>query len=135
MHRQRQALCASRPHRSRLDRACRIAGIGRALRRRGERVTGRGLGALQGRGSSAARPAAAAVTPAPTPAVQPAAAVAPVTEQPSSNSAPSNGASGWGWGGTTLAQKLKQAEIQKLLPTPVPVPEILVEEVNSIALL
>ena len=110
-------------------------GRGQGAGGRGERVSGRGLGASQGRGSSAARPAAAAIAPAPTPAVQPAAVVAPVTEQPTSNSAPTNGASGWGWGGTTLAQKLKQAEIQKLLPTPVPVPEILVEEVSGIVLL
>lgn len=111
-------------------------GRGQGSGGRGERVSGRGLGASQGRGSSAARPAAATVTiaPAPTPAIQPVAAVTPVAEQPLSNSAPSNGASGWGWGGTTLAQKLKQAEIQKLLPTPVPAPEVVVEEVSHIKL-
>ena len=105
-------------------------GRGQGSGGRGERVSGRGLGASQGRGSSAARPAAALVALVPTQAVQPAAATTPVTEQPSSNSAPSNGASGWGWGGTTLAQKLKQAEIQKSLPAPVPAPEILAEEVS-----
>jgi hypothetical protein len=40
-------------------------------------------------------------------------------EQPTvQQSTPSNGSSGWG--GITLAEKLKQAEIQKLLPIPVP---------------
>lgn len=113
-------------------------GRGQGAGGRGERVSGRGLGASQGRGSSATRPAAAAATatvaPAPTPATQPVATVTPVVEPPLSNSAPSNGASGWGWGGTTLAQKLKQAEIQKLLPTPVPAPEIVVDEVRHIKL-
>jgi hypothetical protein len=43
----------------------------------------------------------------------------PPQEQPTiPQSTPSSGSSGWG--GITLAEKLKQAEIQKLLPIPVP---------------
>lgn len=44
----------------------------------------------------------------------------------------SGGSSGWGSGGTTLAEKLKQAEIQKLLPPPAPVVEVNVVDENEV---
>lgn len=54
--------------------------------------------------------------------------VAAVTAAPAAASAQGSvsattGTLGWGWGGTTLAEKLKQAEIQKLLP-PTPAPAV-----------
>lgn len=111
-------------------------GRGQGAGGRGDRVSGRGGGApATGRGSSTARPVAAAASSSQTqaPAYQPPAVT--TAEQPAvpaavTVTAPSNGGSGWGWGGTTLAEKLKQAEIQKHLPPPAPVVQVIVEEVR-----
>lgn len=46
----------------------------------------------------------------------------------------SSGSSGWGKGGTTLADKIKLAEIQKLLPLPAPVVEVVaLEETEEVS--
>jgi hypothetical protein len=107
-------------------------GRGQGSGGRGDRVSGRGAGAPSGRGSSTSRPAApAAPVQNQTPAQQPVAV--PEQVAPASTPAASNGATGWGWGGpTSLAEKLKQAEIQKLLPPPAPVVQIVREEVRLV---
>ena len=112
-------------------------GRGQGAGGRGDRVLGRGAGATTGRGASTTRPVAPAASSSQTTAPHQPPAVA-ATEQPVVSApvtvtapAPSNGGSGWGWGGTTLAEKLKQAEIQKLLPPPVPVVQVVVEEVSG----
>ena len=112
-------------------------GQGAGGRGAGDRGIGRGPGAPSaGRGASVPRSAAAA----PQQSHQSTARV-PVTEQSAvtasaaplavsaAPSAPisSGGSSGWGSGGTTLAEKLKQAEIQKLSP-PVVIHQEVVEE-------
>lgn len=113
-------------------------GRGQGAGGRGDRVSGRGAGASAGRGASTTRPVALAASSSQTTAPHQTPAVT-ATEQPVVSApvavpvaapAPSNGGSGWGWGGTTLAQKLKQAEIQKNLPPPAPVVQVVVEEVR-----
>lgn len=105
-------------------------GRGQGSGGRGDRVSGRGAGAPSGRGASTSRPAApAAPLQNQTPAQQPVAV--PEQAAPVPTPAASNGGTGWGWGGpTSLAEKLKQAEIQKLLPPPAPVVQIVREEVS-----
>lgn len=105
-------------------------GRGQGSGGRGDRVSGRGAGAPSGRGASTSRPAApAAPIQNQTPAQQPVAV--PEQAAPAPTPAASNGATGWRWGGPTLAEKLKQAEIQKHLPPPAPVVQIVREEVRS----
>ena len=112
-------------------------GQGAGGRGAGDRGIGRGLGASSaGRGASAPRSAApapqlnhqstaraalpeqSAVTGSVAPLAVSAAPSAPIV---------SGGSSGWGSGGTTLAEKLKQAEIQKLAPRPAAQQEIVEE--------
>jgi hypothetical protein len=72
-------------------------------------------GPAPGRGSSISRPSQQSV--------QFQQSQQPTIETPAAV-AGSSGSSGWGGGGMTLAEKLKQAEMQKLLPPPVPVVQI-----------
>ena len=106
-------------------------GQGAGGRGGGDRVVGRGAGISgTGRNTNPPKPsavqsaqgsqaAAPAVTPdqldAPTPVTMPLASSVPPTAPPAST-----GSTGWGSGGKTLAEKLKQAEIQKLAPPAVP---------------
>ena len=110
-------------------------GRGQGSGGRGDRVSGRGAGPPPGRGSSISRPAAPA---APVQNQSPAQQSVAVSEQvaPAPTPAASNGATGWGWGGpTSLAEKLKQAEIQKHLPPPAPVVQIVREEVRLVEII
>ena len=120
-------------------------GQGAATGRGGDRAGGRGAPA-PGRGASASRPVP---VPAPQAAAQqqaaaPTSSATPVEVQQIAVSAPvvasvpvsvptSNGASGWGRDGTTLAAKLKQAEIQRLLPPPAPVVHIEVVDQTEVS--
>ena len=132
---------------------------GRGPGGRGDRVGGRGPGgATSGRGTSVARPtvstshqptarsgdSAIVDHPVSQPAVvsgwgSPTATVtatasAPTIAASASSTAASTSSSGWGSGGTTLAEKLKLAEIQKLLPPPVLVVVVAaVEEMEEVS--
>ena len=106
-------------------------GQGAGGRGGGDRAVGRGAG-ISGAGRNTNPPRLTAVQSAQSnQSAAPAAisdqsdAPTPVTMPPTSSAATalpaSSGSSGWGSGGKTLAEKLKQAEIQKLAP---PVPEL-----------
>lgn len=60
-----------------------------------------------------------------------AAVVAPVAAAAPVSVSTSTGTVGWGCG-TTLAEKLKQAEIQKLLPPPLPVVQVIVVDHSEV---
>lgn len=85
----------------------------------GGRGGGGASASFAGRGSSVSRPAAPS-QPAQNQGWNQPQTSQPTFEQPTATT-PSSGSSGWGSGGVTLAEKLKQAEIQKLLPPPTPV--------------
>ena len=105
-------------------------GQGAGGRGGGDRAVGRGAG-ISGASRSTNPPRLTAVQPAQSIQAAVPAAIAeqsdaptPVT-LPSATSAPtappaSSGSTGWGSGGKTLAEKLKQAEIQKLAPSTLP---------------
>ena len=61
-----------------------------------------------------------------------AAIVAPVAAAASVSVSSPTGTVGWGCG-TTLAEKLKQAEIQKLLPPPLPVVQVIVVDQSEVS--
>lgn len=102
-------------------------GRGQGIAGRGDRAMGRApSGPPPGRGASITRPSPTANSAQNQP-------VAPVAwdNQPAAvaivaSTASTGGLKGWGTGGLTLAEKLKQAEIQKSLP---PVVVVVVEEV------
>ena len=71
----------------------------------------------------ASQPAASSGWGSPTATVT-ATASTPTASASANSAAVSTSSSGWGSGGTTLAEKLKLAEIQKLLPPPVPIVEV-----------
>lgn len=120
-----QALAADRG-----GRGGRAGGRGQGAggRGAGDRGSGRGSGSSgAGRGPSVSRSTAPSSTGSQStlrssPSDQIAAVTPALVATPPPQAAPTSfvGSSGWGSGGTTLAEKLKLAEIQKLLPPPAP---------------
>ena len=115
-------------------------GQGAGGRGGGDRVVGRGAG-ISGTGRNTNPPRPAAVQPAqgnqsaaPAVITDQSDPPTPVTIPVASSVAPpaSTGSTGWGSGGKTLAEKLKQAEIQKLAP--LALPEVSASDRNGVSI-